>query len=304
MYGEGFHHICWRKYRADKVEWQHGKTARLDTPPVTDMPHPIPAEKRLRHGKRQQRDSFGHRKKNGRAGGCFLLPFPVHAYSRFPAARGKAAGMLTLRGLKNMAETAPTKQKMPTVRELRLSGKLIAEKEVGECAGIAAYWNGYAVYHAGRNATVFRIHACSGYCCDSGSSPYDIGSGTFDGEAWYLRLVLEGEDRLFRNLASREQGWNVSYSAESEEWGALDSGTEGVLDRIISAETVESLLSVLSERQRRVVVLFYIEQKTERQIAEELGITASAVSRILARSLDRMHACMCKNTVPAGSGKA
>ena len=109
MYGEGFHHICWGKYRADKVEWQHGKTARLDTPPVTDMPHPIPAEKRLRHGKRQHRDSFGHRKKNGRAGGCFLLPFPVHAYSRFPAARGKAAGMLTLRGLKNMAETAPTK---------------------------------------------------------------------------------------------------------------------------------------------------------------------------------------------------
>ena len=212
--------------------------------------------------------------------------------------------MLTLRELKNMAESAPSGQKTPTARELWLSGKLIAERKIGESAGIAAYRNGYAVYHAGRDTTVFRIHSCSGYCYDSGSSPCSIGGRMFDTEAWYLRLVLEGEDRLFRNLASREQGWNVSYSAESEEWGALDSGTEGVLDRIIGAETVESLLSVLSERQRRVVVLFYIEQKTERQIAEELGITASAVSRILARSLDRMHACMCKNTVPAGSGKA
>lgn len=154
--------------------------------------------------------------------------------------------MLTLRELKNMAETALPKQKMPTVRELRLSGKLIAEKEVGGCAGIAACQNGYAVYHAGRDATVFRIHACSGYSYDSCSSPCpsDIGSGTFDGEAWYLRLVLEGEDRLSRNLASREQDWNVSYSAVSEEWGALDSGTEGALDRIISEETVERLLSV------------------------------------------------------------
>ncbi len=222
----------------------------------------------------------------------------------FLAARGKAAGMLTLRELKNMAEIAPPKQKMPTARELRSTGKLIAEKKIGESAGIAAYRNGYAVYHAGRDATVFHIHACSGYCYDSGSSPCDIGSGTFDGEAWYLRLVLEGENRLFRNLASKEQGWNVSYSAESEEWGALDSGTEGALDRIISTETVECLLSVLSERQRRAAVLFYIEQKKGWQIAEELGITASAVSKILVRALERMRACMQKNTVPAGSGKA
>lgn len=193
---------------------------------------------------------------------------------------------------------------MPTARELRSTGKLIAEKKLGESAGIAAYQNGYAVYHAGRDTTVFRIHACSGYCYGSSNSLCDIGSGMFDGEAWYLRLVLEGEDRLSRNLASREQGWNVSYSAESEEWGALDSGTEGALDRIISAETVESLLSVLSERQRRAAVLFYIGQKTERQIAEELGITASAVSKILARSLDQMRACMFKNTAPVGSGKA
>ena len=195
---------------------------------------------------------------------------------------------------------------MPTVRELRLSGKLIAEKEVGECAGIAAYRNGYAVYHAGRNATVFRIHACSGYCCDSGSSPYDIGSGTFDGEAWYLRLVLEGEDRLFRNLASREQDRSVSYSAESEEWGELYSmypGAESALDGIIRAETVENLLSLLTERQRRAAVLFYLEQKTKRQVAEELGITAPAVSRILAKSLARMRAGICRDTVPPEAGR-
>ena len=194
---------------------------------------------------------------------------------------------------------------MPTARELRSTGKLIAEKKLGESAGIAAYQNGYAVYHAGRDTTVFRIHACSGYCYGSSNSLCDIGSGMFDGEAWYLRLVLEGEDRLFRNLASREQGRSVSYSAESEEWGELypvHSVPESALDGIIRAETVENLLSVLTERQRRAAVLFYLEQKTERQVAEELGITAPAVSRILAKSLARMRAIR-KGTVLPEAGR-
>ena len=78
---------------------------------------PYPQKSGFRHGKRQHRDSFRSRKKNGCAGNCFLLPFPARACSMFPAARGKAAGMLTLRELKNMAETATLKQKMPTVRE-------------------------------------------------------------------------------------------------------------------------------------------------------------------------------------------
>ena len=60
-----------------------------------------------------------------------ICRLPVHAaYTRI-----KAAGMLTLRELKNMAETAPSGQKTPTARELRSSGKLIAERKIGESAG-------------------------------------------------------------------------------------------------------------------------------------------------------------------------
>ena len=252
------------------------------------------------------RQGFGPRKKTGAPEAVFRCLFrPVHA-ACFLAARGKAAGMLTLRELKNMAESAPSGQKTLTARELRSSGKLIAERKIGESAGIAAYRNGYAVYYAGRDATVFRIHACSGYCYDSGSSPCSISGRMFDTQAWYLRLVLEGEDRLFRNLASREQDRSVSYSAESEEWGELyhvNSGTESALDSIIRAETVENLLSVLTERQRRAAVLFYLGQKTKRQVAEELGITAPAVSRILAKSLARMRAGICRDTVPPEAGR-
>lgn len=78
-----------------------------------------------------------------------------------------------------------------------------------------------------------------------------------------------------------------------QEWGGLYpvySGAESALDGIIRAETVENLLSVLTERHRRAAVLFYLEQKTKSQVAKELDITAPAVFRILAESLDRMRA--------------
>ena len=66
---------------------------------------------------------------------------------------------------------------------------------------------------------------------------------------------------------------------------------------------MEKLLSVLTEKQRRAAVLFYLEQKTERQVAQELGITAPAVSRILAKSLVRMRAGIRRNTVPPEAGR-
>lgn len=69
------------------------------------------------------------------------------------------------------------------------------------------------------------------------------------------------------------------------------------MERIIRKETVESLLSVLTGKQKLAVRLFYLEQKTKRQIAGELGITAAAVTRILARSVDRMR----QSTVGSGN---
>lgn len=197
--------------------------------------------------------------------------------------------MLTLRELKDMAEIPPSGQRTPTAKELRLSGKPIAERRIGADAGIAAYRNGYAVYRAGGAATVFRIHPCGGYCYGSGESRHDIDGGLFDGEVWHLRLVLEGEDRLFRNREARAREWSVSYSAASEEWGEMGSGAEPVLERLVHEENVDALFSVLSVRQRQAAALFYLEQKTEREIAAELGITASTVSELLARAVDRMR---------------
>lgn len=198
--------------------------------------------------------------------------------------------MLTLRELKNMAEIPPEGRKTPTVKELRISEKPIVEQTVGADAEIAAYKSGYAVYCAGGAATVFRIHPCGGYSYGFEENSRDISSSLFEDGAWHLRLVLEGEDRLCRNREAKAQVRTVSYGAVLGEWGLPDTGAEPALERIVREEAVDALLSVLSGRQRQAVIRHCLEHKTNREIAEELGVTASAVSRMLAKSLDRMRA--------------
>lgn len=212
--------------------------------------------------------------------------------------------MLTFGELKKITDIPEPGRKTPTAKELRKAAEPAAEKALRGGAAITAYRSGYAVYSVCRAATVFRIHACGGYCYDhdSGDNPCGIEGTLFDDEAWYLRLVLEGEDRLGRNCGAKGQGQHVSYSSVSEEWGEMASGEEGALERIIRKETVESLLSVLTGKQKLAVRRFYLEQKTKKQIAGELGITAAAVTRILARSVDRMRrsAACGGNTQPGG----
>ena len=52
------------------------------------------------------------------------------------------------------------------------------------------------------------------------------------------------------------------------------------------------LLNSLPARERRIVVMRFFENKTQSEIATELGISQMHVSRLLARSLDQMRATM------------
>ncbi len=55
------------------------------------------------------------------------------------------------------------------------------------------------------------------------------------------------------------------------------------------AATVDSLLSQLPERDRRVVELRFRHDLLQREIADQLGISQMQVSRILAHSLQRLR---------------
>lgn len=104
-------------------------------------------------------------------------------------------------------------------------------------------------------------------------------------KVWYLRLVLEREDRLNRNHEEKERNWNISYSAISEDWFAMENLTESVLEQLAKQETVAEILQDLSERQKCIIQKYYLQEETQEQISNELGISQQAVSATISHAI-------------------
>lgn len=197
--------------------------------------------------------------------------------------------MLTLQELKEITETTKHGIKMPTARNLRETGRAVAEKNLKNDTWITAYQNGYALYHANGHSTVFPIHTCGAYLYVSyGVSSY-LPEHFFEKEPWYVRLVLEGEDRLDRNQRAKEQERTVSYSAISEEWKVIGNAEGNPLEYLVHEENRKEILCCLTKRQREAVSLCFFQQKSRKEAARELGISSPAVSAILLQAVRRLR---------------
>ena len=160
-------------------------------------------------------------------------------------------------------------------------------KSIATNVKISVYQNGYAIYEISGLATVFSVWDCQNYRYEMEQN--EISEQWFEKEAWYLRLILEGEDRINRNLEARQQRKSISYSAVSEEWGVLSSLEVTVLETTIRKETMQELLVLLTDRQKEVILQYFWEQKSQSEIAEKLGISHAAVSKILTRAIARLR---------------
>jgi len=68
--------------------------------------------------------------------------------------------------------------------------------------------------------------------------------------------------------------------------GTLDQELSAVEDRV----TVREMLSMLPEREQRIVYLRFFEGLTQSEIAQQVGISQMHVSRLLVRSLETLSA--------------
>ena len=68
--------------------------------------------------------------------------------------------------------------------------------------------------------------------------------------------------------------------------GTIDSGIEAVEQRMIVSQLLESL----PNRERDIVVLRFYDGLTQSEIADRFGVSQMQISRILARTLDRLRA--------------
>lgn len=196
---------------------------------------------------------------------------------------------MTIKELKKQVPVVKGIVKLPSAKALMETDVPViadtnesADTYLGEGCRAVVYKNGLVLYTSGRYATVFRLHKCR--------ETYGNGSAKeFVDVPYQFMLMLEGEHRLEYNQDTKEAGWNTSSELLEEEFGYELPGRGDVLDDLVTAETMKFIFSILTERQKEVVRLFYFEQKKQADIAELLGIQRVTVATILRSALKTLR---------------
>jgi len=64
------------------------------------------------------------------------------------------------------------------------------------------------------------------------------------------------------------------------------------LEHIEIRESIKPLLEALPAREKRILLLRFFRNKTQSEIAEEIGVSQMHVSRLLSRTLDQLRASL------------
>jgi RNA polymerase sigma-B factor len=72
--------------------------------------------------------------------------------------------------------------------------------------------------------------------------------------------------------------------------GATIGGVDDRLERADLRLSLRMALATLTPRERRIVYLRFIEERTQQEIASEIGVTQMQVSRLLTKILSRLQA--------------
>ncbi|MGA5299271.1 SigB/SigF/SigG family RNA polymerase sigma factor [Nucisporomicrobium flavum] len=86
------------------------------------------------------------------------------------------------------------------------------------------------------------------------------------------------------------------------EFGDLLGGTDSDLEMVDDKLTVAGLLLRLPARERRMLAMRFYGNRTQAEIATELGISQMHVSRLLSRSLAWLREAMLNDTLPRWEG--
>lgn len=108
------------------------------------------------------------------------------------------------------------------------------------------------------------------------------------------------EDDVLDGLESAQAYSTVSLDlpiGASDDSGSLTVGDElgdydSRLELVENRETLRALLAALPEREARIIMLRFFGNRTQSEIAAELGMSQMHVSRLLNRSLEHLRAGM------------
>lgn len=202
--------------------------------------------------------------------------------------------MYTFKELKELVEDKNIREGSTSARRLLESDTgIIARKTCGNHSEIVVFENGFVLYRVDNNRTVFPIEVCRDYVYHSVSADWqNVYEKLFENEKWYLRLALEGEDRLWENQDNREHRHNVSYDADWKDWFSLaaeESEIEEMGRKLADVELVQELLSMATKNQKTVLLMKYFGEMPQKEIASSLGVSQQAVSDMAAKGIRRIR---------------
>ena len=214
-----------------------------------------------------------------------LIEFMDH-----PEPKGrKVVFMLTLKELKKIVKVADVEKRIPSVKSLK-EHKVVVKEMINADTTISVYDHGYVLYTAGNQSTVFPLHSCDDYEYVSVTGDNkEFNKEFFDNENWYIRLLIEAEDRMAYSQSKISTNHGVfSNSDVTDDAEIMRGSSKDFVDDVIDREILNALIKELTERQKTVLNLVYFEEMRQQDVADYLGIKQQSVNDLLNRALKTM----------------
>ena len=197
--------------------------------------------------------------------------------------------MLTLKELKKIVKVADMEKRIPSVKSLK-EHKVVVKEMINADTTISVYNHGYVLYTAGNQSTVFPLHSCDDYEYVSVTGDNkEFNKEFFDNENWYIRLLIEAEDRMAYSQSKISTNHGVfSNSDVTDDAEIMRGSSKDFVDDVIDREILNALIKELTERQKTVLNLVYFEEMRQQDVADYLGIKQQSVNDLLNRALKTM----------------
>ncbi len=197
--------------------------------------------------------------------------------------------MLTLKELKKIVKVADVEKRIPSVKSLK-EYKVVVKEMINADTTISVYDHGYVLYTAGNQSTVFPLHSCDDYEYVSVTGDNkEFNKEFFDNENWYIRLLMEAEDRMAYSQSKISTNHGVfSNSDVTDDAEIMRGSSKDFVDDVIDREILHALIKELTERQKMVLNLVYFEEMRQQDVADYLGIKQQSVNDLLNRALKTM----------------
>ena len=197
--------------------------------------------------------------------------------------------MLTLKELKKIVKVADMEKRIPSVKSLK-EHKVVVKEMINADTTISVYDHGYVLYTAGNQSTVFPLHSCDDYEYVSVTGDNkEFNKEFFDNENWYIRLLMEAEDRMTYSQSKISTNHGVfSNSDVTDDAEIMRGSSKDFVDDVIDREILYALIKELTERQKTVLNLVYFEEMRQQDVADYLGIKQQSVNDLLNRALKTM----------------